>query len=567
MNPAHRLRKIRTAVLSTLVSIAIAIPIVRQHRPGTPAGANIRSVDTRDAMVALLEEQQRADPELPSTAPEEVPERIERPRWTLNPELVPTFFPTIKQVDMQPAEGSWYARIPNHRQRRLWSEHPEGAFATVTNAQGLRDDADVRSQRPAVRLLFTGDSHIDGVLDNRDSLPNRIETWLADALGQEEVEVLNAAVGGFTLHNYVGTFERLAFLQPHAFVAVVYGGNDFQAAVVLHRYFESLGKFEFERFSPGARNDAWEASGTIRAQESGQVKYFLDNPGDEALAIEAALTALRELQRQCREQGVPLLVAYLPPPMTGQPQFWEEARALTREALDCSDEALAVSDRIADGMLDGLRESGVPTVDLRPRIRGSLDLLYWREDCHLNIKGHHACADELAEPVAALLPLTPQQRARLEQGRDLTASMNRAEQQRLGIHEGQLLASLYPPSRMEAPWMWEPSVIRVVPLLGRNVLFLPATRAPLAVEVAAAVPDDAVSGVRVVFRSDGAFTTRAHIGARVSASVESAATDRQAQSVYLPLPGARGTASTVTVRVELIEATAPVLLEAVHLVR
>ncbi len=80
-------------------------------------------------------------------------------------------------------------------------------------------------------------------------------------------------------------------------------------------------------------------------------------------------------------------------------------------------------------------------------------------------------------------------------------------------------------------------------------------------------PDNVASGVRIVFRSDGAFTTRAQIGARVSARVEGIDTDRQAQSHSIPLPGGRGTVNTVTVRIELLEAIAPVPLETVHLMR
>ena len=378
------LREWCLALTSTVLSLAVAVPVVRVLRPQHSVSGNVLLVDTRGELAASLEQrrEQRLGQDLGQHtrsdsargAPQDPGKRA--PRWTLDDEVVPNLFPTIGHGRFQPAEGGWYALRPNVDSVQFWAEHPNGFFRQRTNAQGLREDDDVRAVAPEWRIIFTGDSHIDGVLDNADSLPNRLEAWLALTLGAENVEVLNAAVGGYTLHNYAGAFERLAHLEPDVFVVVVYGGNDFHAAATLHRYFHALGRFQHAAPLTGARGAAWESAGAIRPQESAQVQYFLANPGDEALGVAAAFEVFDELQQECARRSTRLLVAYLPPPMAAQPEHWTEARAATAVALECDPAAIAVSDRIADRMLQGLVERGIPTVDLRPRIARAAKLLY-----------------------------------------------------------------------------------------------------------------------------------------------------------------------------------------------
>ena len=100
----------------------------------------------------------------------------------------------------------------------------------TTNNLGFREDEDTQENKPAntIRVLVTGDSHIDGVVYNSESFPNLLESRLNADYGSERFEVINGGVGYYGPQHYLGFLRKYAFLRPDMFIVVVYSGNDFQ---------------------------------------------------------------------------------------------------------------------------------------------------------------------------------------------------------------------------------------------------------------------------------------------------------------------------------------------------
>jgi len=114
----------------------------------------------------------------------------------------------------------------------------------------------------------------------------------------------------------------------------------------------------------------------------------LNNPEDVDLAVETMCVISREVQRISAEHGIRPLLVYLPPPMTGQPHFFEQRRAAFKTHLGVDGQALEVNGAITDAWINFAQRSELAVLDLRPIFRGRQDLLYWEHDSHLNLAGH-----------------------------------------------------------------------------------------------------------------------------------------------------------------------------------
>jgi hypothetical protein len=69
----------------------------------------------------------------------------------------------------------YFRHLPNLRAEVDWPEHPAGGWTFATNAEGLREDGELERGRVDLRLVLTGDSHVEGFCDNRDALAALLE--------------------------------------------------------------------------------------------------------------------------------------------------------------------------------------------------------------------------------------------------------------------------------------------------------------------------------------------------------------------------------------------------------
>ncbi len=291
---------------------------------------------------------------------------------------------------------TYFRNRPDFRGGALdFPEHPDGVFEPVTNGMGLREDGELRAEKPDLRILVTGDSHAEGVVPNRESFTNVLETLLARG-DPSSVEALNAACGGYSVYNYLGVLEKYLPLDPDVFVMAIYGGNDFEGAVTWYRYFRRLpparGDAQFDRDQEAARL----VSVPAVAQALRQLAFFHRFPEERELGLAAGREVVLEAERLCRANGIRFLCAYLPSVLEVQPELARDELARTAKAYGLPPEALAEAAELGSTFVEFLRESGVEFVDLRPALAASTEPAYWRTDLHLNTHGHRLVAEELA---------------------------------------------------------------------------------------------------------------------------------------------------------------------------
>ena len=110
-----------------------------------------------------------------------------------------------------------------------WPEHPEGKIEMRTNNIGCRNDQDteIKKHNNVKRIIITGDSHTDGVLNNSESVAAHLKEIFSKNYPDLEFEVLNAGNGYYGPQNYLGVLKKFLPYQPDAFIVIVYTGNDF----------------------------------------------------------------------------------------------------------------------------------------------------------------------------------------------------------------------------------------------------------------------------------------------------------------------------------------------------
>jgi len=294
-----------------------------------------------------------------------------------------------------PVTFNW--RAPNFERWGTLSDGEETPWAIRTNDRGFRNDADVRVLKPDLRILVTGDSHVDGVCNNDDTFAARLEASLARR--GEDVEVLNGALGGFNPFHYLWVLERFADeLDPDVFVVTIFGGNDFKMTLRFQRFFHRRpplppGRHRIEDL----KAEKVRLMGA-RAQELNQLVYFLDHPDEIEVATETLIAITDRILERCAEHDVRPVFVWLPSPLQGQPRFHRQLIDGLVRVFGLDDAMLGHLDRIADPWFEHLAERDVEALDLRPLFRASDELLYWENDRHLNIVGHELVATAL-EPV------------------------------------------------------------------------------------------------------------------------------------------------------------------------
>jgi hypothetical protein len=281
-----------------------------------------------------------------------------------------------------------------------WDEHPSGSISVRTNAEGLADDEVDRTTPRDLRVLVAGDSHTFGVCHREETWPNRLELLLAEAWPGRSFDVLNTAQGGHSFYQYLGMLEKYLDWSPDVFVVAVYAGNDFSELIgMAHALGEGpsigLTKEQGAKRSEITRNP----SNRYSVGQCYNAAYvFKTHPEHLKPTLRRSLLFVERMRAVCEASGVQLMVAIIPVPCG---MDWPEpvhAFRRVRSELELTDEDCAAVDRLAQRFARGVRQSGVPVVDMTEAFRRLDPPPYWRKDQHLNVDGH----DELAR---ALFPI------------------------------------------------------------------------------------------------------------------------------------------------------------------
>jgi hypothetical protein len=331
------------------------------------------------------------------------------PRWTK--EQAEALFAIGPKEQYDPLCGKLW--LPNERFTNRFPEYPGGEIEYVTNSRSLREDEEVRAEKPVLRVLVAGDSHTDGVCSNAESFANLTEKALvrraqieASSRGERFeprwIDVLNAGKGTHSFFNYLGTLERNLDLDPDVFVVTVYGGNDFEElSWAWHGYgFDGPSPEGAARYRPQLVK-----AKRVHAQSLPQalmsLKFFAAYPREREIALRAATTVMERIQALCRERGIHLIVLYLPSRPEVEPENPDLSLPALLSAFELTPAALDTTRAMANQFLARIAELGIEAVDLRPAFLESKESPYWSWDWHINLVGHRLVAGALSQALCA----------------------------------------------------------------------------------------------------------------------------------------------------------------------
>jgi len=288
---------------------------------------------------------------------------------------------------------------PNTLRETTWEEHPAGRIRLVTNNLGFREDSDTEEATGADtwRILVTGDSHIDGVVWNSESFPNRLEALLNQESSSGAFEVINGGVGYYEPHNYLGFLRKYESLRPDVYIVVVYTGNDFigvlETAERKGRIRRRDRGLEYKR----ALKRAYASNGALVAQALNQAFLFREHPEFLPLSVDLAHRQMLEVHRLCQRDGIRLVTLFLPTDLDLSAAPDPDTVLVLEALLDMEWLDVGANRDAGRQLLQELQDSGVETLDLLPIFMDSGESLYWEADRHLSVAGHELIARTVLE--------------------------------------------------------------------------------------------------------------------------------------------------------------------------
>lgn len=297
---------------------------------------------------------------------------------------------------------------PSVRFFQPFAEYPGGKIEFVINSRAVREDDELRAEKPLLRVLVAGDSHTDGVCENPLSFANQCEAALIRRARDEAktrgehfdpkwIDVINGGKGTHTFFSYLGTLERLLDVDPDVFVVTVYGGNDFEE---ISWQWHARGN---DGPSPGGVSKfqrqlkaAEKIQPLAMSQSLVSIKFFEAYPNERAIVLRAASEVMEKIQALCRERGIKLIVLYLPSRPEVEPHHPDARVPELLAAFQLDETALETTRKLANRFLGRMAELGIEAIDLRPVFQASEQSAYWNQDWHISLVGQRLVASVLA---------------------------------------------------------------------------------------------------------------------------------------------------------------------------
>lgn len=260
----------------------------------------------------------------------------------------------------------------------------------------LRDD-DLPSELTDPRVLFLGDSHLDGVVSTADNLTSILERDLRE-VGQP-VWMLNAGCGLYSLWQYVLRARTLVpRYRPAVVVVVVFLGNDLLELEDPRRPHLDDALREVPG-DPQAKRVV--DAGAMKELDLGpfeqlfwqgfqQADWFWHHPERWPAIRAKAAHAIDAMQALAGAHGARVQWVLLPSADLVFPERLAGLQGRAREFLDAG-----VQQQIHDDVLALLNERGLQVVDLLPAFRADGSLGLYAIDFHVFERGHRLIASEL----------------------------------------------------------------------------------------------------------------------------------------------------------------------------
>jgi hypothetical protein len=299
---------------------------------------------------------------------------------------------------------TYFAAKPNFTLEADWPEHMGGRWTFRTNSAGLREDDEIAADVD-VRILVTGDSHVDGMCNNSESYPNLLEAALSRDNSAQTVEVVNLGDRGYSFFNYLGVAEKYSGLGAKLFVVTVYGGNDFLEVLLPARYFAREAAPPRSDLQREQASKAESVSFSAWVQGVASVAWFRDHPEEIDRSLSLSIDCVKRIRRVCESHGTTLLVVYLPSALEIESGRMHERIESATSAAGLDDSALLQHAEIGRRFLRRVHAEGIETFDTSPALLASDHAMFWFRDMHLSVAGHQVVANAVKHCVARLCAL------------------------------------------------------------------------------------------------------------------------------------------------------------------
>ena len=317
-------------------------------------------------------------------------------RVTIERELAGEIFGLDHPYNRYDPQAIW-THEPDLDARRTFKEHPEGAWTMRTNSLGMRSDSEPRAERPDLRVLVVGDSHVDGICNNDENLCAVAEASLRAAHPTKSIEVLNCARGGHSMWNYLGVIEKHAELAPDIVIVTTFAGNDFTDVLMLGHIFDGSRSKGLSPEGRLAREEAIKIRPHILGQGYGSLLLFKERPGELSFALKTTTKILEQIQITCDKNGAELMVMYLPSPLSFEREQPADGELELRSLLGLTREDLALTGFLSERFFELSDALQISTVDLSQTLEDCAASCFWQTDLHLSVRGHEQVGTRLAE--------------------------------------------------------------------------------------------------------------------------------------------------------------------------
>lgn len=279
---------------------------------------------------------------------------------------------------------------PFSTRKAIWPEHPKKDISFNTNSLGFRENREINpvKQEGVLRILVTGDSHTDGVVNNVESFPHLLEDQINRENGK--VEIINGAVGGFSPLNYEKFLEKFSYLNPDVFLVGFYEGNDFV---------ESAAIYEMEHPNPrydgywGPLRTASGISGPACFQAYNQIYYFKNFPLMKNPILSFVQNRFLEMKKICEEKNIKFGVVMIPTKLDAGLRDQKKIYKKIEETLNLDPEDYKISQRLSREMIKWFKKNKIAVWDTQSYMSDKNKNYYWDLDYHLGLEGHKAIAD------------------------------------------------------------------------------------------------------------------------------------------------------------------------------
>ncbi|MCB0350850.1 MAG: hypothetical protein KDD38_06685 [Bdellovibrionales bacterium] len=271
-----------------------------------------------------------------------------------------------------------------------WPEHPNKKFQSKTNNLGFREDHDTEITKPTdvFRVLVTGDSHIDGVINNKESFPNQLEFIMNSSSGKKN-EIINAGAGYYSPRAYEAVIRKYSTLSPNLFIAVIYTGNDFLDTTHFLEMSEPVARPPdyYERLEK-----AYALNSALVGQTLNQFFYFKNFPDMREKVINSIVESMANAAAQCTKIKSEFIVVMLPTKLdAGQHNLDKITAAIAALELDQSD--FESNRQMSREICDQLHAQNIKCWNSQEALNDSKQEYFWEQDYHLNILGHKTLAN------------------------------------------------------------------------------------------------------------------------------------------------------------------------------